>query len=79
VGEISVATSGKTEPVDACEAEAKALGRKLADAILKGSFDPRQEAIVADNRSYFRRIVEENKDFRTDEYDRWLRMGWIEK
>jgi len=77
VGGISVATAGKTETVDAQEAAARTLGRKLADAISNGYSDPAQEAILADNRSYFRSIVEENRDFRPEEYERWARMGWI--
>jgi multimeric flavodoxin WrbA len=78
VGGISVATGGKTETVDAQEEAARALGRKLADAIPNGYPDPAQEAILEDNRSFFRSIVEENRDFRPEEYERWTRMGWIE-
>ena len=79
VGGINVAHGGKTEPVDSYEAGATALGHKLANAVSKGYSDPPQEAIIADNRRYFRALVEENKDFRTEEYNRWVRMGWIEK
>ena len=42
-----------------------------------GTADPGQEAILADNRAYFRTLVEENKDLRPVEYERWVRMGWI--
>lgn len=78
VGGISVAHGGKSEPVDSREAGATALGHKLVHAISQGYSDPHQEAIIADNRRYFRTLVEENKDFRTAEYDRWIRMGWLE-
>jgi len=78
VGGISVATDGKTETVDAQEAAARTLGRKLVDAISNGYSDPAQEAILSDNRAYFRAIVEENREFRPEEYERWVRMGWIE-
>jgi multimeric flavodoxin WrbA len=77
VGGISVATGGNTEPVDAVEPAAKALGNKLAGAVRNGFSDPAQEGILADNRLYFRAIVEENRDFRPEEYERWVRMGWI--
>ncbi|MGD0079761.1 MAG: flavodoxin family protein [Methanoregula sp.] len=77
VGGLRVATGGNPETVDAHEPAARALGRKLADAISVGYSDPGQEAILADNRAYFRTLVEENKDLRTMEYDRWVRMGWI--
>jgi multimeric flavodoxin WrbA len=78
VGGMSVAHGGETEHVDTHEAAAAALGRKLANAVSKGYSDPPQEAIIADNRRYFRTLVEENKDFRPVEYERWIRMGWIE-
>ncbi len=78
LGGISVATGGRAETVDAQEEAARALGRKLAGAISEGYSDPAQEAILADNRAYFRTVVEENRDFRTEEYNRWVRMGWIE-
>ena len=77
VGRISVATAGKAGAVDAQEITARAIGRKLADAISNSFSDPAQEAILADNRAYFRAIVEENRDFRPEEYDRWVQMGWI--
>ena len=77
VGGISVATGGKTEAVGENEETARALGRKLADAIANGCSDPAQEAILADNRAYFRAIVEENRDLRPAEYERWVKMGSI--
>jgi len=77
VGGISVAHGGKPEPVDSNEAGATALGHKLANAISKGHSDPPQESIITDNRRYFRTLVEENKDFRPDEYERWKKMNWL--
>ncbi|MEN6395365.1 MAG: flavodoxin family protein [Methanoregula sp.] len=77
VGGISVATGGKAEPVNDAEPAARALGKKLAEAIRDGYFDPVQEAVLADNREYFRSLVLENQDLRTDEYERWVKMGWI--
>ena len=77
VGGISVATGGDTEAVDAREDEARALGRKLADVIAHGFSDSKQEAEIADNREFFKDIVVENRDLRPDEYDRWVRLGWI--
>jgi hypothetical protein len=60
------------------EASARELGKKLGEAVRNNFSDPAQEAILADNRSYFRMIVAENRDFRPGEYERWVRMGWIE-
>jgi multimeric flavodoxin WrbA len=77
VGGMNVATGGQPEAVDAVEPAARALGKKLADAVRDGYADPAQEAILTENRACFRTIVEENRDLRTDEYDRWVRMGWI--
>jgi multimeric flavodoxin WrbA len=78
VGGFSVATAGRAETVEEAGPSARELGKKLADAVMNGFRDPAQDAILADNRSYFRAIVEENRDFRPEEYDRWVRMGWIE-
>ncbi len=77
VGGMSVATGGDLSAVDAAEPAARLLGEKLAGAIRQGYSDPAQEAVLADNRAFFRTIVEENRDFRPEEYDRWVRMGWI--
>ncbi|NLD56812.1 MAG: flavodoxin family protein [Methanomicrobiales archaeon] len=77
VGKMSVATAGESLAVDAREGEAQALGQKLANAIANGYSDPVQEAEIAGNREFFKDLVEENKDFRTDDYERWVRMGWI--
>ncbi len=77
VGGIGIATGGVPESVETSRPAALALGKKLVDAVWHGYSDPAQEAIFADNRASFRSIVEENRDLRTDEYDRWVRMGWI--
>jgi multimeric flavodoxin WrbA len=77
VGGLSVASGGDAEAVDARGDEARALGRKLADAIANGFTDPVQEEEIAGNREFFRDIVIGNRDLRTDEYERWVRMGWI--
>jgi hypothetical protein len=78
VGGFSVATAGRPESVEEAGPAARALGKKLTAKVMIGFSDPSQEAILADNRSYFRAIVEENCDFRPEEYDRWVQMGWIE-
>jgi multimeric flavodoxin WrbA len=78
VGGLSVATGGNAESVDAAEASARALVRKLADGIRHGFSDPDQEAEIAGNREYFKKIVVENRDFRTEDYERWVRMCWID-
>ncbi len=77
VGGICVATGGNAEMVDASEAAARTLGKKLIEAIRDGFTDPEQEEEIAGNREFFREIVMENRDFRTADYERWVRMGWI--
>jgi multimeric flavodoxin WrbA len=77
VGGISIATGGKAEAVDAAEPAARMLGNKIADAVTNGFSDPAQEVVLADNLAYFKAIVEDNRDFRPSEYERWVRMGWI--
>ena len=77
VGGIGVATGAGAEAVDARGDEARTLGRKLAGAIANGFTDPVQEEEIAGNRAFFKDIVMENKDLRTGEYERWVRLGWI--
>ncbi len=77
VGGIHVATGGNAEAVEAAERDARALGKKLADALRNGLSDPKQEEEITGNREFFRTIVIENRDFRTEEYERWVRLGWI--
>lgn len=77
VGGLSVSTGGNAEAVDAAEISARALGRNLTEAIRNGFSDPHQEEEITGNREFFKDLVIENRDFRTDEYERWVRMGWI--
>lgn len=76
-GGLSVSTGGEAEAVDAREADARALGRSLVDAITRGFSDPEQEAEITGNRAFFKDLVIENRDLRTDEYERWVKLGWI--
>jgi multimeric flavodoxin WrbA len=77
VGGISVATGGDSFSVDAKEADSRALGKRLCAAVTDGFSDPKQEAEIADNRDFFKDMVVENRDMRTEEYERWVRLGWI--
>ncbi|ADN37549.1 NADPH-dependent FMN reductase [Methanolacinia petrolearia DSM 11571] len=78
VGGISVATGGDAGELYNKEDEAASLGKKLAEAIASGYSDPVQEAEISENREFFRDIVIENGDFRTEDYERWVKKGWIE-
>jgi multimeric flavodoxin WrbA len=77
VGGLSVATGGQAESVDAASSSARALGMKLAEVIRDGYIDPKQEEEIIANREFFKDIVLENRDFRPEEYERWVRLGWI--
>ncbi|MEI8330694.1 MAG: flavodoxin family protein [Methanomicrobiales archaeon] len=77
VGGLSVTMGGNSEALDAAEPAARELGRTLAGAIWQGFTDPKQEEEIAGNREFFRELVLENRDFRTDEYERWVNLGWI--
>lgn len=77
VGGISAATGGDSSVLYDREDEAINLGRKLAVAITSGFSDPAQETEIAENREFFKEIVVENGDFRTEDYERWVRKGWI--
>lgn len=78
VGGMSVALGEDPAALDAAEPQARALGKKLVDAVRTGYSDPAQEAEIAENREYFRTIVQENRDMRPEEYDRWVKRGWIQ-
>jgi multimeric flavodoxin WrbA len=77
VGGVGFATGGNAETVDSAETTARALGRKLTDAIANGFSDPDQEAEITGNREFFKDLVIENRDFRPEDYERWVRLGWI--
>jgi multimeric flavodoxin WrbA len=67
VGGLYVDTGGNADKVDACGDDARALGRNLAGAVINGFSDPVQEEEITGNRIFFRDIVIENKDLRTEE------------
>jgi multimeric flavodoxin WrbA len=76
-GGLSVAHGGDPEAIEGAEAAARDLGERLADAVRTGQRYPGQEAVIAENREFFKDIVVENRDWRPGEYDRWVREGWI--
>ena len=59
------------------EPAARDLGRRLVRVIKDKPGNPKQEAEILENRIFFRDIIEENKLTRPDEYQRWVRLGWI--
>jgi multimeric flavodoxin WrbA len=77
VGGLSVATGGDSEALDASEADGRVLGRNLTDAVANGFSDPKQEEEITGNREFFKDLVIENRDLRSEDYERWVRKGWI--
>jgi len=79
VGGMSVPIGGQPDAVELEEHSARNLGKTLVEAVRNSYHDPVQEKIISDNRGYFQTIVEEYRDFRPDEYDQWVRAGWIKE
>ncbi len=77
IGGLSVPLGDDPGAIDAAEPAARDLGRRLAQAIRTRPRYPDQEAEIAENRECFAAIVRENRDVRPDEYERWVREGWI--
>jgi multimeric flavodoxin WrbA len=59
------------------EPAARQLGRDLVKAIRMQQKFPEQERVIADNRAFFARIVSANREWRSEEYEEWVRKGWI--
>jgi multimeric flavodoxin WrbA len=59
------------------EPAARDLGRSLVMAIRDKPGDHIQESEILDNIAFFKDIIEKNKFTRPDDYQRWVRMGWI--
>ena len=72
-----VAVGDDEQALYRAEHQARKLGERLVGAIKTRPRFPGQEAIIADNRAFFARIVENNRDWRPGEYDDWIRRGWI--
>ena len=63
--------------IDAAEAEARKLGRTLADAIREKRAYPEQDAAHHEMRARFKQLVTMNKDAWPHEYKHWLDQGWL--
>ena len=74
---IWVAIGDDDKALYRAEHQARKLGERLVGAIKTRKRFPGQEAIIADNRAFFARIVEKNQEWRPEEYEDWIRRGWI--
>jgi multimeric flavodoxin WrbA len=75
VGKVAVLLGADPNAIVPAENQAKALGRKLADAIRTQWKDPAQQKIHAERKEYFKRLVTFNKDLWKHEYDYWKGIG----
>ncbi|HEX3001393.1 MAG TPA: flavodoxin family protein [Methanoregula sp.] len=75
VGKVAVHLGADPGAITGAEKEAKALGKKLADAIKTKWSDPAQENALAERKEYFRRLVSFNKELWKHEYDYWKAAG----
>ncbi len=74
---ISVALGDDQESMYREEEKARSLGERLAGAIRTQAKYPGQASVIEENRSFFARIVEQNREWRPEEYEEWVRKGWI--
>jgi len=74
---MSVAVEDDWGAVYDVEREARIPGERLAGAIRTQERFPGQERIIAENRLFFARIVDQNREWRPGEYQDWVRKGWI--
>jgi multimeric flavodoxin WrbA len=75
VGKVGVLVGADPNAILSGEKEAKALGRRLAEAIRTKWKDPAQENHHAERREYFKRLISFNKDLWVHEYDYWKGLG----
>jgi multimeric flavodoxin WrbA len=75
VGNVAVHVGADPNAIVGAEKEAKALGKKLAEAIRTKWSDPAQEKILNERKEYFKRMVMFNKDLWKHEYDYWKGLG----
>lgn len=74
---ISVAIEDDPGSLYRVEESARNLGERLAGAIRAQEKYPGQTSVIEENRSFFARIVAQNREWRPDEYKEWVRKGWI--
>lgn len=72
-----VALGDDEQAIYGSEERARQLGTDLVGAIRAGKRFPAQMRIIEENRAFFARLVAANREWRHDEYDEWVRRGWI--
>jgi hypothetical protein len=72
-----VALEDDEQAIYGSEERARQLGQNLVRAISAGTRFPEQLRIIEENRAFFARIVTANSEWRKEEYDEWVKRGWI--
>ncbi|MDD1714252.1 MAG: flavodoxin family protein [Methanoregulaceae archaeon] len=72
-----VALEDDEQAIYGSEERARQLGRNLVRAISAGTRFPEQLRIIEENRAFFASIVTANSEWRREEYDEWVKRGWI--
>jgi len=75
VGKVAVHLGPDPGAIVGAENNAKALGKKLVDAIKTKWSDPAQESVLRERKEYFKHLVSLNKDLWEHEYDYWKGLG----
>jgi multimeric flavodoxin WrbA len=75
VGKVAVHVGADPNAIAGAEKEAKALGKKLAEAIKTNWKDPVQEKVLRERKEYFKQMISFNKDLWKHEYDYWKDLG----
>ncbi len=74
---LHVALESDEQAIYRAEVAAEMLGKVLVQAIRTRMHFPDQEAFIEQNRAFFGSIVTENREWRPEAYDEWVRQGWI--
>lgn len=74
---LSAELGDDAEAIYGFENRARHLGRALAAAVRSRPGYPDQAVFIEENRACFAKIVLENRDWRPDEYEVWVKRGWI--
>jgi multimeric flavodoxin WrbA len=75
VGKVGVHLGANPDAIHGAEAEAKELGRRLAEAVRTKMVDEAQAKVHRERKEYFKRLVSFNKDIWKHEYDYWKGLG----
>jgi len=77
VGEVGAAVGRDPASIDAAIDKSFNLGQTLADAIQTERHYPEQESAIAERGTFFRQLVQANKEVWRHQYEFWMEKGWM--